>query len=169
MATINWKKVLAPQVKAPAERKVLGLRVHSDLIPFAMAQRAAGVVTPAQYPDHVLGCPEVLRRNADGSLRLNAKGRPTVQVAKEIRGLGKVLVTEYLVSFLADETAKAVKGHEQELHELEENARKAGNVVRLQDTQDYADFEKAMADKAERERAEFETDLQTEIMHKVVA
>ena len=168
MATINWKKVLAPTVKAPAERKVLGLRVHSDLVPFAMAQRVAGVVTSAQYPDHVLGCPEVLRRNADGSLRLNAKGRPSVQVAKEIRGLGKTLVTEYLVGFLAEETAKAVKGHEQELQELAENSRKAGNVVRLQDTQDFEEFEKAMADKAERDRAEFEADLQAEI-HKVVA
>jgi hypothetical protein len=69
--------MLKPQFKSGSEKRAWSIGIRTTWVPFYTATNAAG---KSSIPADVLGAPERLARNKDGSIKFSKSGRPVMRV-----------------------------------------------------------------------------------------
>jgi hypothetical protein len=99
------------------ERKLSGLPLHTVV----GAMKVAALQGNIKVADESFGAVERLARNKDGSLRLKKNGETIMEVNKEIRDGGKVLMTN-IVASVDEQVTVFSKEHKEQWTQLGERA-----------------------------------------------
>jgi hypothetical protein len=146
--------MLKPQAKSGGDKRAWSISVRTTWVPFFMATNAKGL--SAIEPD-VLGAPERLARDKDGSIKFSKSGRPMTRVHPVLAEQVKIARDYYEADLLgyAGNVARELPGKYKAQVEL---AQRAAEPITAQMTQDVDDFLASIA----AEKAALETPTPSE-------
>jgi hypothetical protein len=141
------KKLLTPNGKKQAGRRVWSIDLETVWIPFLTATNTTG--DSAVLPE-ALGCPLRLAYAKDGSVKFNQNGKPTIRVNKTLSDTIRI-IRENFTATLITHYESVIEEYPEEYKAQVELNHKAGQPVALADS---VALEKANAERLEKELSE---------------
>jgi hypothetical protein len=141
------KRLLIPNGKKPAGRRVWSIDLETVWIPFLTATNTTG---DSAIPPDTLGCPLRLAYAKDGSVKFNQNGKPTIRVNKTLSDSIR-LIRENFTATLITHYEGVQKEYPEEYARQVELNHKAGQPIALADSEA---LEKANAERLEKELSE---------------